>query len=170
MEITGRKSAPYCVITQILNAARFPAVRFRAYSSFAPVVRNYSIKPTRTVTSTHDAARPAPIGRVRAHPPPIDVGILTSGLSRPPAAAPAHRFPVHYADARSYSTSQNIAGSLSNALRKAGSSNQLRHLPSQMVLWPSGLLRIKIADHLSALVIDVAFDHLSSPVAIVAAK
>ena len=49
--------------------------------------------------STRDASRPTPISRARAHPPPIDVGIQTSGLAQIPSEGPAHQDPTHCADA-----------------------------------------------------------------------
>jgi hypothetical protein len=39
--------------------------------------------------NTHDASLPGPISRVRAHPPPIDVGIRISGLPQFLAVDPA---------------------------------------------------------------------------------
>jgi hypothetical protein len=48
--------------------------------------------------NTRDAIRPTPIPRVRAHPPPIDVRILTSGLPLLSAATPARQAPARCAD------------------------------------------------------------------------
>jgi len=47
--------------------------------------------------NTHDANLPAPIWRVRAHPPPIDGGIRTSGLPQLPPADPVRQGPTCYA-------------------------------------------------------------------------
>ena len=81
---TGRYDLPF---VKVGRSVRYRKSDLDLCSAFIRAVY-FSACPYRAIThphsssqwNIHDVSLPGPIGRVRAPPPPIDVGIRTSGL------------------------------------------------------------------------------------------